>query len=202
MLDTSVVLLKAPLQDVYFYCISFGTPFETVCLPFCHLRSNCLGRTIILPGYCGFYFLNRPGSTGIYSGERFYFITMLPLCNISASFPTAVRFSRRLTPLILIRVCSLTRRIGLSLWPTYSSTQRREEAASVSLFSNCDFSYKKQNGYWSLTVISGWRRLDFCCKDFCANEILFCTLFYCVKVYFTTLLFLQWSLSCVSGSSS
>lgn len=106
------------------------------------------------PGYCGFYFLIIPGSTGIYSGEHCYFVIMLPLCFISAGFQTAVRCNKRLTPLILIRVCSLTRQLDDLVYRCDQYTaQLKEETRqeSVPLFSNCDFSYKQMatDHYWS-----------------------------------------------------
>ena len=131
-----------------------------------------------------------------------------PLCNIKARFfSAAVTFCRRLAPpWSPPERCSLARQSDESVYrcdQQNSSTQRREEAESVSLFSNRDFSQKSEMATDHQRSSQDGEDWKFCCEDFCANENLFCTLFYCVKVYFTTLnFFLQWSLSCVNRDSA
>lgn len=79
----------------------------------------------------------------------------------------------------------------------YNLTQRRVEVEFESLFSNCDFSYKQKATDHRRSSQDG-RRVELCCKDFCANENLFCTLFLlCESVFYYSELFLQWRLSCV-----
>ena len=111
--------------------------------------------------------------------------------HFGASPKLLVWFSTRLTPLILIRVCGLTRQLDELVYRCDQHTaQLKEEKRRLSLyFLIVTFLTNKR-----LLITNGRLRMEktkkqkICCKDFCANENLFSTLFYCVKVYFTTFL--------------
>lgn len=79
----------------------------------------------------------RSGSTGMFNRSSSCFLPRESnYCEIVFCF-----FGWSPTSLILINPLAL-RQTGSSLWPTYSWTQRKVEAESVILFSNCDFSCK------------------------------------------------------------
>lgn len=66
----------------------------------------------------------------IFHGNTSVFSATLPLCNIEACFWIAVRFC---DVKVMWKSLSPAGLIELLLWPTYSSTQRRKEAVSVSI---------------------------------------------------------------------
>lgn len=66
----------------------------------------------------------------IFHDNTSVFSTTLPLCNIEACFWIAVRFC---DVKVMWKSLSPAGLIELLLWPTYSSTQRRKEAVSVSI---------------------------------------------------------------------
>lgn len=78
--------------------------------------------TIIWQDISGLTFLKYCESTGIFSDEQFYFLLSM-LCNIEATFPTAVRlgfffsfFLRDLTPLDPVGARGLARQLDKSVY--------------------------------------------------------------------------------------